>query len=232
MTAYRRKRRTIHNALPPAVERLIATLVANKGEGRAPGRKIIATGRLVPQKNYPVLIRAAEHLRDAAIEVVGSGPDEAALRGLDVGSRVRFLGQCTREAALARLAAADVFVQPSLFEGHSLGLIEAAKFGLPLVVSNVPVQIEGVTAGDGTLCGIAVDPHDAVGLAAVLQKLLDDPDHYRYWADRARTLATWSSFETQLAAYRDLASNGTITAGAGMRAAPGIVAASPHGSAR
>ncbi len=209
LPSYRRKCLTIHNTLPPHLELLARELLPCHDRARAHGRKIIAIGRLEPQKNFAALIRATELLPDTYTEIVGHGPNSVALQrlALDLGveHRVSFPGQKSREEVLSILSTADVFAQPSLFEGHSLSLIEAAKLALPLVVSDVPAQIEGITAPDGTRCGLAVDPHNPAGLAAALQQLLDDPDHYRHWSERSRFLASSSSFASQLAAYEALA---------------------------
>jgi len=205
---YRAKRRTIHNALPPQIEAHLEELAARREGARQYGRKVVATGRLVPQKNYPVLVRAAAQMPDVTIQIIGEGQESAALEALcqelGVRDRIQFLGYKPRLETLALLAAGDVFVQPSLFEGHSLGLIEAAKLGLPLVVSDAPVQIEGVTAKDGELCGIVVPTHDADALAAALLRLLNDRDQREMWAARARRLAAGASFKATLNTYRDL----------------------------
>lgn len=210
--AYRAKRQTIHNALPPRIERHIEALAASRPARTGTAPRLVATGRLARQKNYPVLLKAMAQLRGVSLDIVGSGPDEAALKALAkelrIDDKVVFHGQTSRERALEILAAGDVFVQPSLFEGHSLGLIEAAKFGLPLVVSNVPVQIEGVTARSGELCGITVDPHDDVALADAIRALLDEDGQLSAWATRARVLAQEATFERMVAAYEALVDAG------------------------
>ena len=213
--AYRRKRRTIHNALPPHIEAMIGRIRAGRPAGASGRRCVIATGRLAAQKNYPTLLRAAVHMPGVGIEILGAGPDEAALRVLarDLGieSRVRFCGQVPRELALERLAAADVFAQPSLFEGHSLGLIEAANLHLPLVVSNAPVQVEGVTATDGTRCGTVVDTLDDVALARAITALLDDPTRYAEAVAASAHLAASRTYEAMISAYEALIRpNGSI----------------------
>lgn len=131
---YRSKTSVIRNSLPPALELRLAELAARRGM-RSPGRKLMAIGRLAPQKNYPVLLRAMTRVEDAQLTIVGAGPDEQALNGLAqdlrVTDRVRFAGQKSRLDALEMLADCDVFLQPSLFEGHSLALIEASTLGVP-----------------------------------------------------------------------------------------------------
>ena len=206
--AYLAKRRTIYNALPPRIEKQLSGLAIRRNGRHASARTIVATGRLTRQKNYPVLLRAAAHLSNVQVQIVGGGEDENPLvdlaRNLGVAKQVHFLGRRSREETLNLLAAGDVFVQPSLFEGHSLALIEAAKLHLPLIVSNVPVQVEGVTAPDGTCCGILVDPADDVALAREITRLLDDGNYYARWTDRSRLLAESIHFGAMVAAYEDL----------------------------
>lgn len=206
--AYRRKRKTILNALPPRIETLIDRLKAERAPLPAGQRRVMATGRLASQKNYPVLIRAARHMPGVEIEIAGTGPDEAALKELaqelGVAERIRFLGHLPRETALARLSGANVFVQPSLFEGHSLALIEAARLELPLVVSDVPVQIEGVTAPDGDTCAQIVPVHDDRKLANALLAVLDPSAARDDWVRRARHLGDSARFSAMLDSYEAL----------------------------
>jgi glycosyltransferase involved in cell wall biosynthesis len=205
--AYRAKQRTIANALPPQVETLLGELAAGMRPER-PGRTIMAVGRLAEEKNYPLLIRALAEIEDARLVIIGGGPEEAALKALaseiGVSERVQLLGHRPREEALRLLSTADVFAQTSFFEGHSLALIEAAKLGLPLVVSDVPAQRDGVTAADGQICGILIDPNDASGLAHELRRLLDEPAHATAWAARARRIGAQSHFSTMIRAYENM----------------------------
>lgn len=198
---YRAKRITVHNALPQRVEAQIAALPRTRGNGR----RLIALGRLTRQKNYPMLIRALAAVPGATLEIVGHGEDEAALRSLavtlGVADRIIFTGWLTRQAALARAAAADVFVQVSLFEGHSLALIEAARLALPLVVSDVPVQVEGVTARDGTRCGIVVPLGDDAALSVALATLAGDAAARAHWSALAARLGSEVSNAAMLDRY-------------------------------
>lgn len=204
---YRAKRRTIRNALPPAIEEQLAAL-ARQRQGRPAGRKVVATGRLAHQKNYPLLIRAAVHMPDVTIDIVGNGPDEAALKALaselGVAEGISFHGHRPRAETIALLADGDVFAQVSHFEGHSLGLIEAAKLGLPLVVSDVPVQVEGITRSDGVRCGLVVPLDDPAALAAAILAVLDDPDARKQWGGFAKSLAEEATFDAMVDAYQEL----------------------------
>jgi glycosyltransferase involved in cell wall biosynthesis len=205
---YRGKRLTIHNALPPRIEQHVEALAVTRNRSQTKTRRVVAIGRLSPQKNYPVLLRAAALMPDVEVHIIGTGPHEAALKSLaadlNVTDRVTFVGHRSREEALTLLADADVFVQPSLFEGHSLALIEAAKLNLPLIVSNVPSQVEGITAPDGTRCGIVIDVHDDKRLAMEIERLLDQPSHYETWSKLGGRLGGAATFETMLGAYQKL----------------------------
>jgi glycosyltransferase involved in cell wall biosynthesis len=204
---YRRKLKTIKNTLPPDVEARIARL-AEARQGRRTGRQVVAIGRLAEQKNYPVLLRAAVHMPDVVVRIVGDGSEGLALKALaaelGVAGRVQFLGFHPRAETLEILAGGDVFVQPSLFEGHSLALIEAAKLGMPLVVSDAQVQIEGVTAPDGALCGAVVGVQDDRSLAREILRLLDDPAHYAVAAAQATALGAAATYDAMITSYEQL----------------------------
>ena len=205
--AYRGKVRIIPNALSPRVESELARLYQARAQRLAPARRVVALGRLSKEKNYPALLRCATLLRGIEIVIIGGGPEEQELKQeaarLGVESHVRFLGMLERDAALTVLASADVFVQPSIFEGHSLALIEAAKLGLPLVVSDAASQIEAVSA-DSVRCGIVIGVHDHVALAQKLQQLVDDEPFREEWAAKAYSLGASATFENMLEAYDEL----------------------------
>lgn len=205
---YLRKCHIIRNALPGHIERLLATLVSTSPKIGSKERRVVALGRLAYQKNYPMLLSAIARLPNTHLVIAGGGEDEACLRqqARDEGSadRINFLGYLSREEALREAAKADIFVQVSHFEGHSLALIEAARLGLPLVVSDVPVQVEGVTAKDGTCCGLIVPLGDIQGLSNIIDRLLSDPASYRFWAERALKLGRDSSNSQMIDDYEQL----------------------------
>lgn len=203
---YRAKQRIISNALSPRIEGHIAGLAFKRNAARR--RSVVAIGRVAAQKNYEVLLRAAARMPDVDVQIIGEGPDESSLKrlasSLGVADRVCFLGFLGREDALRLLCEADVFVQPSHFEGHSLALIEAAKLGLPLIVSDAPTQVEGVTASDGTRCGVIVGVHDDAALAYEIRRLLDDPSHHAKYSILAAELGAESSYHEMVSAYEQL----------------------------
>ena len=146
--------------------------------GVAPGRPVIlAASRLVRHKGYPELAAAMRAVPAAEVWVAGArlasdrGPDMAAvLAGAGLGSRLRMLGYRADMPAL--MAAADVFVLPSHFEGLPMAVIEAMLCGLPVVATAIRGPREQVVP---EVTGLLVPPGDAAPLAAALARLAADP---------------------------------------------------------
>lgn len=138
---------------------------------------VLAVGNLYPVKGHRTLVGAVARLTDLplrwSVAIAGRGDEEAGLRDLiasrGLGDRVRLLGLRTDVPDL--LAAADVFVMPSLSEGLPLALLEAMSAGVPVVASavgGIPTVIrEGET-------GMLVPPSDADALAGALGRVLTD----------------------------------------------------------
>ena len=85
------------------------------------------------------------------------------LRNAGLGDRLRLLGYRTDVAAV--LAAADIFVLPSHFEGLPMSVIEAMLTGLPVVATNIRGPREQVVP---ELTGLLVRAGSAGQLAAAL----------------------------------------------------------------
>jgi glycosyltransferase involved in cell wall biosynthesis len=96
---------------------------------------------------------------------------EALRRSLDLGDQVWFMGH--RDDVPNLLAAADLFVFPSLYEGFGGALIEAMALGLPIVASDVPAIREVVEEGRNALLVSRGDPR---ALAGAIAALLDQAD--------------------------------------------------------
>jgi glycosyltransferase involved in cell wall biosynthesis len=124
----------------------------------------LCVGRLYAQKNHALLLRAfaatARAQPNARLAIVGDGELrrqlEAQAAELGIATRVRFLG--IRRDVPDALAASDVFVLASNYEGHPLSVMEAMAAGLPVVataVGGIPELVKQgesgllVPAGDG-----------------------------------------------------------------------------------
>jgi glycosyltransferase involved in cell wall biosynthesis len=140
-----------------------------------PGPLVGSLARLVPQKGLDVLLDAfATVPPPARLVIAGDGPLLPVLTARaarpDLAGRVAFLGKRADTPAL--LAALDVFVLASRWEGFGLVLLEAMAAGRPIVASRVSAIPEVVADGETALL---VPPGDAAALAAAITALLADP---------------------------------------------------------
>ncbi|MQC26255.1 MAG: glycosyltransferase family 1 protein [Chloroflexi bacterium] len=128
-------------------------------------------GRLEPQKNLSALLEAVAPL-DVELLIVGEGPQRAELELAAATSKaeVRFLGNLPHLELAALLTSCDIFIMPSLYEGHPKALLEAMSCGLPVVGTLVPgiqeLLLDGKT---GVLTETTPD-----SLRAAFETLLDD----------------------------------------------------------
>ena len=112
-----------------------------------PGSKgilLVAIGRLIPEKGYPDMLKAMQIIQEHAptefkLVIAGSGPLLGQLQDtakkLSLEKHIHFIGQRNDIAAI--LAAADIYISSSLFEGQSIAVLEAMAAGLPVIVTEV-----------------------------------------------------------------------------------------------
>jgi glycosyltransferase involved in cell wall biosynthesis len=107
--------------------------------------------------------------------LVGDGSEHArverAARRLGVADRVHVTGFVRHQQVPGVLASADLLVLPSLYEELGTVLIEAMQAGLPAVASRVGGIPELV---QDQVTGLLVEPGDAAGLAAAIDRILAD----------------------------------------------------------
>lgn len=168
---------------------------------RPTDKVLLYVGALSIHKGVTYLVRALQEVLRAHPEVVclivGSGNREMELRTeveiLGLAERVRFCGQAPYWEIPAHMAAADVFVLPSLDEGMPRVVLEAMSMELPIVASAVGGVPELVTNAQ---TGLLVPPGDYLELARALEQVFDDPEMARRWGRRGRLVVEASfSFE-------------------------------------
>ncbi|WP_347137453.1 glycosyltransferase [Paracoccus sp. SSK6] len=151
-----------------------APVLAHKG---ADGMTLLCVGRFSPQKLHRTLLAALARLHrrgiPARLDLVGQGAGMGRLRHwtarLGLARHVRFLGR--RGDVPALMAASDLLVLPSGFEGLPLVALEAMSIGLPVIATDVTGSAEALGPGHPWL----VPPRRSRPLAdAIAQALTDD----------------------------------------------------------
>jgi glycosyltransferase involved in cell wall biosynthesis len=128
-------------------------------------------GRLAVEKNLPALLHAVQDL-DVELCLVGYGPKQAELQEQARGMKamVSFLGSLPNADLPEFLNSCDLFVFPSLYEGHPKALIEAMAMKLPVIGTRVQGIQELLVDGEtGLLCDTNAD-----GIRDTVQRALAD----------------------------------------------------------
>jgi glycosyltransferase involved in cell wall biosynthesis len=152
---------------------------------------ILCVAHLYPRKDVVTLARAAARMREPArVRIVGDGPEgdriDREIERLGVASRVERLGHLPFAALAEAYRAADVFCLPSRQEGFGIVFVEAMAAGLPVVAADAGAAPELVAPEE---TGLLVQPGDADGLAAALDRLLREDDLRRRLGEEGRRRA-------------------------------------------
>lgn len=168
----------IPNGLPPERVHCSRTREAIRAElGVSDSFVVLSTGRLSEQKGIEYLIRAVPLVPDGdgalAVLLAGDGPLgpdlESLTSELGLDDRVRFLG--FRRDIGDLLAAADLVVFPSLWEGLSVSLLEAMAAARPIITTRIGSNVEVTRDGEGACLIPSKDP---ASLADAIRTLTDD----------------------------------------------------------
>lgn len=139
-----------------------------------PGDRFLFIGRLASEKGLDTVLRAWERApAAAALDVVGSGPDEEALRAMASSDpRVRFLGQVEPDRIPGMLAGARALLVPSRwYEAAPRTIVEAYASGVPVIASDIGALPDSV---EHAVSGFLVPPEHADAWAEAVGSLLDD----------------------------------------------------------
>lgn len=143
------------------------------------GRLILCVARLSAEKGLAGLLDVFAAIRarigDARLELIGTGPEENALRAqavsLGLGEAVSFAGRHSEADTLAAIASADILVVASLMEGLPIVLMEAMALGTAVVaprLAGIPELVD-----DGRT-GLLFKPSDWRELEVQIDRLLSD----------------------------------------------------------
>jgi glycosyltransferase involved in cell wall biosynthesis len=167
-------------------------------------RLILAIGRLVPYKGFDILIRAMKHV-DAKLVLIGTGPQHESLARIttseNLENKVALLGQV--DDISPYLAAASIFVLPSVTRAEAFGIVqlEAMAAGLPVINTDIDSGVPEVCV-NGEMA-ITVPPSDPAALSEAMRLLLNR-DELRAQFGLAAKIRAYSEYTTDLMAERTL----------------------------
>jgi len=162
------------------------------------GPTAVFAGRLVRQKDLPLLVAALRRTDDLRLVVLGDGPSrhdvERAVSGAGLEERVTLVGSVARMDVLQWLRAADVAVLSSAWENHPHAVVEALSVGTPAVATRVGGVDEIV---EHLRTGLLVEHGDVEGLAAAMREAVRPATAAalrRHLADGAGRIAPETSY--------------------------------------
>jgi glycosyltransferase involved in cell wall biosynthesis len=188
-------------------------------------RLVVSCGRLKALKGFAYLIDALAEVRKtvpASLWIIGEGEERSALekriqrRGLQ--EHVRLLG--FQHNPFKYMAAADVFVLSSLFEGFGNVIVEAMACGVPVVATDCPYGPREIIS-DGKN-GILAAPADAPALAAAILRVLNDDRISKRLSAAGKERARDFDARSIAAAYEELflnVANGSVSVRGGEKVA-------------
>ena len=137
-------------------------------------------------KGIPWLVEAMQRLSPGTASHLIVFDDRGQLVALQDRYRILELGWLEDEQRMAEaLAAADVFVMPSLAESFGLMTLEAMACGTAVIASEGTAMAELIRP---PLAGVCVPPRDSAALAQVLTDLLGDEPRRRAMGDAGRRI--------------------------------------------
>jgi glycosyltransferase involved in cell wall biosynthesis len=138
--------------------------------------RLLAVGRLAPDKKLDVLIRSLVELPQAHLLLVGRGQDQTRLERLAdelrLSGRVHFLGYVPEPDLPALYRACQVFAIASDVEVQSIPTMQAAACGLPIVAADAGALPELVQPA---VNGYLAAPGDPSAFAAAIDRILQHP---------------------------------------------------------
>jgi glycosyltransferase involved in cell wall biosynthesis len=177
---------------PPSVEALTAG--TTKVEPPSVRPLFLFVGRLIALKNVETLLQAAGLLMnrglDFSVWIVGDGPLRQRLntitRALRLEGAVTFLGPVPYSSIGHLYAACDVFVLPSHVDYRSIAVLEAMRFGKPILASKFDGNVgDAVRSGYN---GYSFDPGRPDELADQMAILITDRDLRQRMGNRSKEM--------------------------------------------
>lgn len=176
-----------------------------------PGNIIVSIGRLVPWKGFKMLIKLMPKILEInqflRLIIIGDGPErkslESMVRNMGLERKVYIVGRKSKEEIAVYLAAADMFVLNSGYEGFSHQILEAMAAGVPVIASSVGGNKEVINQGRN---GFLVKYNDEFNLIEAIKGLHRSPELREEFVAEGKKTVEKYSVEEMLSKTFDLLS--------------------------
>lgn len=195
---------TINNASMTAADAARLAEARDATPRNHQGRHYLGVGRLAPQKNFALLMRAFARIATPQdrLTIVGEGDERPALeqlaRTLGIAERVSLPGH---RSPIDAFAQADAFILSSDFEGVPAVVAEALAAGIPIVATDCTVALPMMIENVGRL--VPIKDEDA--LAAAMAAICDDVPDVPAMRARAALFTMEATVERWIALFRRIA---------------------------
>ena len=145
------------------------------------GNIILSAGRLVPWKGFKMLMKIMPELikehNFARLVILGEGPEMESLEimknNIGLNNKVHLVGKKSQEELKTYLAAADMFVLNTAYEGFSHQLLEAITCGVPVITTNAGGNPELIRQGEN---GFMVKYNDELNLVEAIKAVFENQE--------------------------------------------------------
>ena len=177
------------------------------------GDIILSAGRLVPWKGFRMLIKIMPQLTEVSqifrLVIVGDGPDMANLKmmvkNMGFERKVFLVGRKSRDELALYMAAADVFVLDTGYEGFSHQILEAMAAGIPVITTAVGGNKEIIKQGEN---GFMVKYNDEFNLIEAIKSVWASPELQNEFIEGGKKTAAYFSPEKMFDQTIKLLTNG------------------------
>lgn len=192
--------RLVHNSAS------IPSEVMQKEEARKslaiPGKLIVSIGRLVSWKGFRMLIKLMPQLLELnqffRLIIIGDGPDfkslQAMIKNMNLQQRIFLVGKKSPAEVARYLAAADLFVLNTGYEGFSHQILEAMAAGVPVITTSVGGNRELIRQGEN---GFMVKYNDEFNITEAVRTLSEDAElREQFITEGKKTVAEFTAERT------------------------------------
>lgn len=156
-----------------------------------PGNIILSSGRLVPWKGFRMLIKIMPRLLELnqffRLVIVGDGPEkknlELMVKNMGLDRKVFVVGKKSKEELSIYLAASDMFVLNSGYEGFSHQILEVMAAGVPVIASAMGGNKEVIEQGEN---GFLVRYNDEFNLVEAIKGLWQSPELQKEFSEKGK----------------------------------------------